>query len=233
MAAMMHLATDAPIRVLLVDDHRTILWGLEKLIDTAKPRMQVVGVAASGREALCATEQNRPDVILLDLDLGDVSGLDLLPELLRDGATKVLILTGTRDPEVREVAVLKGARGMVHKMESAETILNAITCVSRGEIWLDRATTAKVIAALSAENGKNRSGVEDSAIATLTQKERAIVAAVVKHQGAPIKVIAHALCLSCHTVRNHLASIYSKLDLHSRLALLMYAKEHGLDRAPS
>jgi DNA-binding NarL/FixJ family response regulator len=229
----MHLATDAPIRVLLVDDHRTVLWGLEKLIDSARPRMQVAGVAASGKEALCAAEQNRPDVILLDLDLGDCSGLDLLPELLRDGATKVLILTGTNNPEMREVAVLRGARGMVHKLESAETILSAITCVSRGEIWLDRATTAKVIAALSAAGGQNRSDAEDSAWAALTQKERDIVAAVVKHKGAPIKVLAHTLCLSSHTVRNHLASVYSKLGVHSRLELFMYAKEHGLDRAPA
>lgn len=227
----MHPATDSPIRVLLVDDHRTVLWGLEKLIDSAKPRMQVVGVAASGQEALCAAELNQPDVILLDLDLGDASGLDLLPHLLRDNDTKVLILTGTRDPDVREVAVLRGARGMVHKAESAETILNAITRVSRGEIWLDRASTAKVIATLSATGGQKRSDAEDSPIAALTQKERDIVAAIVKHQGAPTKVIARALCLSSHTVRNHLASIYSKLDVHSRLELFMYAKEHGLDRA--
>jgi two-component system nitrate/nitrite response regulator NarL len=226
----MHLATDPPIRVLLVDDHRSVLWGLEKLIDSAKPQMQVVGVAASGREALGAAEQHRPDVILLDLDLGDESGLDLIADLLRDGDTKVLILTGTRDPEVRKVAVLRGARGMVHKTESAEMILSAIKCVSRGEIWLDRATTAKVIGALSATGGHKRSDAEDSPIAALTHKERGIVAAVVKHKGAPIKVIADALCLSSHTVRNHLASIYSKLGVHSRLELFLYAKEHGLDR---
>jgi two-component system nitrate/nitrite response regulator NarL len=229
----MHLATDPPIRVLLVDDHRSVLWGLEKLIESAKPQMQVVGVAASGREALAAAEQHRPDVILLDLDLGDGSGLDLLADLLRDGDTKVLILTGTRDPEVREIAVLRGARGMVHKTESAEIILSAIKCVSRGEIWLDRATTAKVIAALSAADGRSRSDPEDSAMAALTQKERDIVAAVVKHKGAPIKVIADGLCLSSHTVRNHLASIYSKLGVHSRLELFVYAKERGLDRAPA
>lgn len=228
---MKHLATDPPIRVLLVDDHRSVLWGLEKLIGSAKPLMQLVGVAASGREALAAAEQHRPDVILLDLDLGDGSGLDLLPDLLRDGDTKVLILTGARDPEVREVAVLRGARGMVHKTESAEMILSAIKCVSRGEIWLDRATTAKVIAALSAAGGQKRTDAEDSPMAALTQKERDIVAAVVKHKGAPIKVIADALCLSSHTVRNHLASIYSKLGVHSRLELFMYAKERGRDRA--
>jgi DNA-binding NarL/FixJ family response regulator len=193
--------------------------------------MEVIGVAATGQEALGAAEVNQPDVVLLDLDLGDESGLDLLPQLLRVGDTKVLILTGTRDPEVREIAVLRGARGMVHKTESAETILNAITCVSRGEIWLDRASTAKVIASLSAAGGPKRVDCANSPIAALTQKERDIVVAILKHQGAPTKVIARALGLSSHTVRNHLASIYSKLDVHSRLELFMYAKEHGLDRA--
>lgn len=230
---MLQPAADSPIRVLLVDDHRTVLWGLEKLVDSASPRMQVVGVAASRQEALCVAEQKRPDVVLLDLDLGEASGLDLLPDLLRDGDAKVLILTGARDPELREAAVLRGARGMVHKTESADVILNAIMCVSRGEIWLDRASTARVITTLSAAGARKAPDAEDLALAALTQKEREIVAAVVKHQGAPTKVIARALCLSSHTVRNHLASIYSKLDVHSRLDLVLYAKAHGLDRAPA
>src|SRR5262245_36178986 len=197
---MMHPTMDPPIRVLLVDDHRTVLWGLEKLIDSAKPHMQVAGVAASGREALAAAEQHRPDVILLDLDLGDASGLDLLPDFLRDRDQKVLVLTGTRGPEVREVAVLRGARGIVHKTDSAETILSAIQCVSRGEILLDRATTAKVIGTLSVAGGQKSSDAADSAMTALTNKERDIVAAVLKHKGAPIKVIADTLCLSSHTV---------------------------------
>src|SRR5262245_52799031 len=230
---MMHPTMDPPIRVLLVDDHRSVLWGLEKLIHSAKPQMQVAGVAVSGGEALTAAEQHRPDVILLDLDLGDASGLDLLPDFLRHGDTKVLILTGTRDPEVREVAVLRGAQGIVHKTESAETILSAIKCVFRGEIWLDRATTAKVIGALAAAGGQKPNDAEDSAMATLTHKERDIVAAVLKHKGAPIKVIADALHLSSHTVRNHLASIYSKLGVHSRLELFMYANERRLEPAPA
>jgi len=226
-------AADPSIRVLLVDDHRTVLWGLEKLIDSARPRMQVVGVAVSGAEALAAAAEHQPDVVLLDLDLGNVNGLDLLADLRRRCAAKVLILTGIRDPELRERAVLQGASGMVHKTEPAEVILSAIEHVSRGEIWLDRATTAKVIATL-ASAGKGKPGeAEDPAIADLTHKEREIIAAVVQHKGAPIKVIADALCLSSHTVRNHLASIYSKLGVHSRLDLFMYAKERGLDKPAS
>jgi two-component system nitrate/nitrite response regulator NarL len=223
--------TDHPsIRVLLVDDHRTVLWGLGKLIDSAKPRMHVVGTAVSADEALALAVAERPDVVLLDLDLGGSSGLEILSDLLGRCDAKVLILTGARDSELRERAVLQGASGMVHKAEPAEVILNAVERVAYGEVWLDRVTTAKLLASLSdPANGKQKAA--NDAIAALTHKERDIIIAVVRHKGAPIKVIAETLCLSSHTVRNHLASIYSKLGVHNRLDLFMYAKERGLDRS--
>lgn len=84
------------IRVLLVDDHRTVLWGLGKLIDSAKPRMHVVGTAVSADEALALAVAERPDVVLLDLDLGGSSGLEILSDLLGRCDAKVLILTGAR-----------------------------------------------------------------------------------------------------------------------------------------
>ena len=226
----MSAANDRPIRVLLIDDHRTVLWGLEKLIDSARPRMQVVATASNSDDGLTAAAAHRPDVVLLDLDLGGASGLDLLPDLVEHCGAKVLILTGTRDPEVRERAVLQGASGMVHKVDRAELILTAIERVACGEIWLDRATTAKLLADLTGTAKAKQEDPKDAAIAALTRKERDIVVAVVQHKGAPIKVIADTLCLSSHTVRNHLASIYCKLDVHSRLDLFMYAKERGLDR---
>jgi two-component system nitrate/nitrite response regulator NarL len=218
------------IRVLLVDDHRTVLWGLGKLIESARPRMQTVGTAASAVEALAAATEHQPDLVLLDLDLGEDSGFEVMSKLLQACEAKVLILTGMRDPELRERAVLEGAKGILHKAEPAEVILNAIERVHRGEIWLDRAATARVLASLSGKGRTARRDAESAAEESLTQKEREIIIAMVKHKGAPIKVVADALCLSAHTVRNHLASIYNKLNLHSRLQLFMYARERGLDR---
>ena len=106
-----------PIRVLLVDDHRSVLWGLTKLIESAHPQLELVDVATCHSEALAAMEQNRPHVVLLDLDLGSESGFDLVPQLASQAA--VLILTGfaTLPPEH---AVLAGARGVIHKSEPAE-----------------------------------------------------------------------------------------------------------------
>jgi two-component system, NarL family, nitrate/nitrite response regulator NarL len=219
-----------PIRILLVDDHRSVLWGLEKLIDSAGPSMQVIGKATRCAEALAAVDEYQPDVVLLDAALENENGLDLLRALRGRRAPKVLILTGVRDPEMRERAMLWGARGVVYKLESAETILKAIAHVHTGELWLDRATLAKVFAStLGAGNDGEGTGPA-SRDAALTATERRIIASVVRHKGAPRKVVADALHISSHTLRNHLASIYSKLGVHTRLDLFLYAKEHGLDQ---
>ena len=149
---MVNPGNSHPIRVLLVDDHRTMLWGLEKLISSAQPAMQVVAAVTTGSEALAAAARHSPEVVVLDLDLGDINGLDLLPDLCQRFNAKVLIVTGTRDIHMRELAVLRGAHGIVHKLEQPETILKAIEHIHRGEIWIDRATMAKVVAAVSAGN---------------------------------------------------------------------------------
>ena len=213
------LATQ-PIRVVLVDDHRSVLWGLTKLIESARPVLELVDVATCHSEALAAMEKHRPHVVLLDLDLGSESGFDLVPQLASQAA--VLILTGLRDPAAREHAVLAGARGVIHKSEPAEVILKAIERVHAGEPWLDRTAMGRVLQSLS------RRQSEQAPHDTLTAAERKVVAAVVRQRSAPNKVIAAALHLSEHTVRNHLASIYGKLEISKRLDLVLYAMEHGL-----
>ena len=218
------------IRVLLVDDHPTVLWGLEKLIDTAKPAMEVVGTATNRADALAAAAQHQPDVVLVDIDLGGDCGLDLLQELLRQCHAKPIIFTGMRESELHERAVLQGARGLVHKMDPAEVILKAIEFVHRGELWLDRAATARVFEALRAASEQKQTDTTPPGVAALTQKEREVIVAVIEHKGAPSKVIAADLHISPHTLRNHLATIYSKLDVRNRMDLLMYANEHELHK---
>ena len=101
-----------PIRILLVDDHRSVLWGLGKLIESASPQMKLAGSVTCQREALAAVKKYAPDIVLLDLDLGEESGLDLVSKLC--GASRVLILTGSRDAEAHQRAMLVGARGILH-----------------------------------------------------------------------------------------------------------------------
>ncbi len=223
----MTTAASTPISVMLVDDHRSVLWGLEKLIDGEQPRMRVSGTATCSRDALNGAQQHRPDVILLDLDLGGESGMSLIAKLRASTNAKVVILTGMKNAELREQAVIEGAAGVVLKSEPAQVILNAIERVHGGELWLDRSTTARVLASLS----RRRSGADGAhADDALTGSERRVIASVVRYKGAPNKVIADALHISGHTLRNHLASIYGKLHIHRRLELVLYAMEHGLDQ---
>ena len=114
-----------PIRVLLVDDHEHVLWGLRKLIEGENPRMAVTGTARSIAQALAAVDDKRPDVVVLDLFLGRENSLDLLPALRASGAALV-VLTGARDAEMHRRAMQRGARTVVLKEEPAEVLLNEI-----------------------------------------------------------------------------------------------------------
>ena len=211
-----------PIRVLVVDHHRCVLWGLAKLIESARPELELADIATCQSEALAAMEKHRPHVVLLDLDLGSENGFDLLPQLTSEAA--VLILTGVRDRGAHERAVVAGARGVIHKSEPAEMILKAIARVHAGEPWLDRAVIGRVLQTLSRRQRES----EQPAHASLTAAERKVVAAVVRQKSAPNKVIAEALHLSEHTLRNHLSSIYGKLGINKRIELILHAMEHPL-----
>jgi DNA-binding NarL/FixJ family response regulator len=225
--------TASTIRVFLIDDHRSILWGLEKLIETAKPAMQVVGSATSYVQALKLLPEAAPDVILLDLDLGEENGLHAIPQLLAASpATKILVLTGLRDEAVHHSAVLAGARGVIEKEARAESILSAITKVNQGEIWLDRATTGKLLVEISRKmDGRNAVDSAGRKIAALTIREREIITVTVTNAGATAKTIAEKLRISEHTLRNHLTSIYEKLGVANRLELFAFAHEHKLAQA--
>jgi len=216
------------IKVFLVDDHRTILWGLERLIESATPGMAVVGQASNRAELFARVPGANPDVILLDLDLNGEKALDFLEELNRQSPARVLVLTGTNDPLVHQQAIIQGARGVIHKQEPASTILRAIDKVHSGEIWLDRHSVGHVLQALA--RGQ-KADPEASKIAALTPKERHIIDMLMNEKGARNKVLADKLHMSEHTLRNHLTAIYSKLQVAGRLELYLYATSHHLLRA--
>lgn len=227
----MKLSEDT-IRVMLIDDHRTMLWGLTALIQGQRPRMDVVGAARSCGEALDRIAEIEPDVVLLDLDMNGENGLDILPSLLRSGSARVLILTAGRDQATLDLAVQRGARGILHKAASAEHVLKAIEKVHRGELWLDQETLGRVFGALMshATPGAN-DDPEVKKQATLTAREKKIIRTVLDESGAPNKAIANKLFISEHTLRNHLTSIYQKLAVANRLELYVYASKHRLGGA--
>ena len=218
------------IRVFLIDDHRSILWGLERLIESGGLAMKVVGTATNSADALKRLGEAAPDVILLDLDLGRESGLDAIPALLAATQAKVLVLTGVRDKDLHDRAVMMRARGVVEKESAAGTILTAIGKVHAGELWVDRAAAGRILIEVSRKGTDSAPDPEQRKIATLTERERDIFAAMAAQAGATAKSVAASLNMSEHTLRNHLTSIYEKLGVANRLELFTYAHKHGLTK---
>ena len=225
------LAAQQPIRVMLIDDHPTLLWGLEKLINAETPRMSVMATARNTEEALACLAHETPDVVLLDLDLDGQSGLVLMPALLKQSRTRVLVLTGERQQKVLDQAVQKGARGILRKDASAEHVLKAIEKTHEGELWLDRGTLGRVFTEFRDPASLPKPDPESLRQASLTARERRIIALVVQSQGASNKALAQSLFISEHTLRNHLSSVYQKLDVANRLELYVYATRHQLGAA--
>ncbi|KON81877.1 response regulator transcription factor [Azoarcus sp. PA01] len=227
----MIITTESAIRVFLVDDHRTTLWGLERLIEGAE-RMQLAGSATSIAELLADPDSRNADVIVLDLDLGGVDSAAALAELQQSLSARVLVLTGARDADSHRRVVMAGARGVVRKEEPVDVLLRAIEKVHEGDVWVNRALIGDIMDML--KGGQQPAPDEHNAkISSLTPKELEVIAAVVRHKGAKSLVLAEDLGISEHTLRNHLTVIYHKLELRGRLELYVYAKEHGIGPAHS
>lgn len=221
-----------PIRVMLVDDHRSVLWGLEKLIDGEMPKMQVVGKATSCAAAIELAGETLPDVVVLDLDLSGENGVEIIPLLVSGRSTRVLVLTGMRDGKLHEASILRGACGLVLKQEPAETILKAIEKVHQGQLWLDRSTTGRIFIELSRpRRDAAPADPEKRKLDSLTARERDVVRQVMLEPGADNRKLAERLHMGEHTLRNHLSRIYDKLGVPNRLELYIYAQRHGVHSA--
>jgi DNA-binding NarL/FixJ family response regulator len=223
----MSAAAPEPIRILIVDDHAILRAGLRMLIDQ-NPAMKVIGVAGNGREALALAASEQPDLIILDILLGDEDGLTLLPEL-RDAATnaRVLVLTGLRSAESQRRAILAGAMGVVLKEHAAEVLIKAIKKVHQGEVWLDRSLMGSVLDQMTQAQEIDP---EKGKIASLTDREREVIALIA--EGLKNKQIGQRLFISETTVTHHLSSIFSKLGVSDRLELIIYAFRYRLAQLP-
>jgi DNA-binding NarL/FixJ family response regulator len=218
------------IRILLVDNHTVMRQGLRMLIESQRD-MKVVAEAARCDEALEAAAQEIPDIVLLDLDLGVCSGLDIIPQLISNHKdVRVLVLTGVRDRELHRRAIRLGAAGIVMKEQEGETLFKAIRKIAACEMWIDRSTTAFIFQELHRDSKSRRLDTERARIDSLTPREREVVALIA--QGLGTSRIAKELFISEKTVRNHLASIFDKLTVSDRLELAIYAVRHGMAPLP-
>ncbi|OGB32987.1 MAG: two-component system response regulator [Burkholderiales bacterium RIFCSPLOWO2_12_FULL_61_40] len=227
-------AAQRTIRVFVAEDHQITLWGLRRLIDASSPRMEVIGTASSRTELLNHDAAATADVILLDLDLGGDDAMASLASLRQRCPGQILVLTASDNVDQHRAAMLKGARGVIHKSAPAQSILQAIEKVNHGEVWLDHVLLGEVLGMLTNDSPKappRQTDPDARRIASLTAREREIVLIMVHRAGAKQLAVADELGMSEHTLRNHLTTIYSKLGVRGRLELHVYSTQHGLGAA--
>ncbi len=219
------------IRILIVDDHAVVRTGLRMLIES-QPTLMMAGEAPDRSNALAIAAREPLDIILLDLDLGQDNGLDLLPELLTaNSSVRVIVLTGVRDPDLHHRAVRLGAMGVVLKEQAAEVLVQAIKKVYAGEAWLDPSLTARVLSGMSGSRSAKPVDPELAKIATLTDREREVVLLIC--EGLANKQIGQRLYISETTVRHHLTSIFDKLGVSNRLELVIYTYRYQIVKPPT
>jgi len=192
--------------------------------------MTVVAMTGTASEALQLAARERPDIIVLDLMLGDEDGLDFLPQLCKTSPnSRVLILTGVQGTDAHRMAIRRGAMGIVLKQQAADLLLKAIRKVHAGEVWIDRSMMSSVLSDVRNERHEE-ADPEAGKITSLTPREREVIALV--SEGLKNKLIGERLFISETTVTHHLSSIFSKLDVSDRLELIIYAFRHGLAKVP-
>lgn len=222
----MSAETAEQIKVLLVDDHPIFRAGLRMLLET-NDDLTIIGEADDKVSAVAVAARERPDLILLDLDLNSSSGLDFLPELLNSpNPPRVIILTGMLDSEMHKRAIQMGARGLVLKNEVAGDLINAIKAVNEGNVWFNPSLLWQMIPKVSRENETKKTNAEEARISSLTKRELEVIALITK--GMKNQQIAETLFISEATVRHHLTSIFSKLGRSDRFELVVYAYQQGL-----
>jgi two-component system, NarL family, response regulator DevR len=212
----------AKIRVLLVDDHDIVRLGLMTLIND-RTDMQVVGEAGDAAEAVAQVEKLKPDVVLMDIRLPGLSGIDATRTIVeRFPSTKVVMLTSFADDENVVRAVQAGAVGYVLKKVGNEELLRAISAAARGEALLDPATTAKLLSRVREAERKS----EKDAFRDLSPREMQVLVLVsrAKTNGE----IGQALGLTEKTVGNYVSTILEKLHLTNRIELATYAVEYHI-----
>lgn len=209
-------------RIILVDDHEVVRIGLKTLIER-HPEFEVVGEASSAQEAVEKTASLEPDVVVMDIRLPGVSGIDACEEIVkRFPQTKVLMLTSYAEDEMLFSAIRAGASGYVLKQIGGDDLIRALESVGSGKGLLDPAVTQRVFQEVRRAVREE----EASAFANLSQQEKHVLQLV--SEGKTNREIAKALFLGEGTVRNYVSSILSKLGVSNRAEAAAYAVEHSL-----
>jgi DNA-binding NarL/FixJ family response regulator len=215
---------DSAIRVLIVDDHRLILEGLQYVLE--KEGMEVVGRATTGRQAMEMARTCEPDVVLLDIRMPDIDGLEALSAIKSSKSdVAVIILTSYRNPEYFYRAIASGAAGFLMKEGSPSQISHAIRTVLAGESIINSQVLRDSLKALSATT-KRASSAENLDIPSLTEQEIRILTLIA--EGLTNSDIAEVLTVSPNTVKTHVRNVFVKLGVSDRTQAAIWAIRRGL-----
>lgn len=217
------MTDESPIRVLVVDDHALFRKGLVSLL-TGQQEFEVVGEATNGRDALRKARELMPDVILMDISMPDMDGLEATRRIKQEiPYVRIVILTVSDDDQSLFEAVKSGAQGYLLKTIEPQALFTALRRVAHGEATISRAMATRLIGEFARKG--SRAGAADP-VAVLSPREAEVLALVA--QGRSNKEIASALSIAENTVKNHLKNILEKLHLENRVQAATFALREGL-----
>lgn len=210
------------IRLGLVDDHQVLRDGLKAIVEEEGEGVEVVLEAASAREALDLLEERSPSILIVDISMPGMDGIELTRELRREHPeVKTIVLTMYHDADLVERAIHNGAKGYILKNNAAALVLEAVETVHRGEPYFDRTIPQELLTQLRYEP-------EEGAKASTELTSRQLEVLRLICQGRTEKEIAGDLGISFHTAHAHKSNIMNKLGLHSKVELLRYAVQRNL-----
>ena len=211
------------VRIVLADDHTILREGLRALL-SADPKFEIIAEAEDGRQAVRCVEKLGPDLLLMDLSMPRMSGIDAISEIKkRYPETKIIALTVHKTEEYLLTTLQAGAEGYVLKDATHDELVMAIHNVMAGKPYLSPGISEKIIEGYL--EGKEGS-LSLSSWQKLSQREREVLKLIA--EGYKNKEIAEELCISLKTVEKHRANLMKKLDLHNAAGLTVYAVEKGL-----
>ncbi|HSK96984.1 MAG TPA: response regulator transcription factor [Euzebyales bacterium] len=215
---------DRVIRVVLADDQELVRKGFRVLLE-AEPDIEVVGEAADGREAVAQVTRHRPAIVLMDIQMPGMDGLEATRQILEGprNATRVLILTTFERDDYVFNALRLGASGFLLKTSPPEELIAAINVVAAGEALLSPSVTRRVIARFASHAPPLH---PPETLATLTEREQDVLRLLAR--GMSNAEIGEALFVSEATVKTHMSNLLAKLGLRDRVQAVIFAYEHGL-----
>ena len=219
----MTAAVDRPTRVLVADDQRLVRAGFRVILDD-EPDLRVVGEAGDGAEAIRLTHDLQPDVVLMDIRMPTLDGLEATRRLVASGGTRVLILTTFDADEYVYEALHAGASGFMLKDAPPEQLLSAVRAAAAGDALIDGSVTRRLIARFT-RSVRPLSGVPER-LRDLTPRELEVLRLLTR--GLSNAEIASALTVEETTVKTHVSSILLKLELRDRVQAVILAYESGL-----